>query len=1114
MEISSAEPPSPIGGSSGGGDAASVSSRSVNSYSSSSSSSSPSVKKEESVSSSAAAVARFDEEEEEEEDVCRICRNPGDAENPLRYPCACSGSIKFVHQDCLLQWLNHSNARQCEVCKHAFSFSPVYAENAPSRLPFQEFVVGMAMKACHVLQFFLRLSFVLSVWLLIIPFITFWIWRLAFVRSFGEAQRLFLSHISTTIILTDCLHGFLLSASIVFIFLGATSLRDYFRHLRELGGQDAEREDEGDRNGARAVRRPPGQANRNLAGDGNAEDAAGAQGAAGAGQIIRRNAENVAARWEMQAARLEAHVEQMFDGLDDADGAEDVPFDELVGMQGPVFHLVENAFTVLASNMIFLGVVIFLPFTIGRSILYYVSWIFSSTSGPLLSAVMPLTDTALSLANTTLKNALTAVSNLTSEGQESGLIGQVSEMLKANVSGLNEISSNTSAPISAELLKGVTVGTSRLSDVTTLAIGYMFIFSLVFLYLGIVALIRYTKGESLTMGRFYGIASIAETVPSLFRQFLAAMRHLMTMIKVAFLLVIELGVFPLMCGWWLDVCTIRMFGKTMSHRVQFLSVSPLASSLVHWVVGIVYMLQISIFVSLLRGVLRHGVLYFLRDPADPNYNPFRDLIDDPVHKHARRVLLSVAVYGSLIVMLVFLPVKLAMRVAPSIFPLDISVSDPFTEIPADMLLFQICIPFAIEHFKLRTTIKSLLRYWFTAVGWALGLTDFLLPKPEDNGGQDSGNGEPGRQDRLQVLQLGGQDRAMVALAAAADDANRSLLGSGNPDVSEEYDGDEQSDSEYGFVLRIVLLLVVAWMTLLVFNSALIVVPISLGRLLFNAIPLLPITHGVKCNDLYAFIIGTYVIWTSIAGARYSIEHVRTKRAVVLISQIWKWCGIVMKSSALLSIWIFVIPVLIGLLFELLVIVPMRVPVDESPVFLLYQDWALGLIFLKIWTRLVMLDHMLPLVDESWRIKFERVRDDGFSRLQGLWVLREIVFPIMMKLLTALCVPYVLARGVFPVLGYPLVVNSAVYRFAWLGCLSFSLLCFCAKRFHVWFTNLHNSIRDDRYLIGRRLHNFGEDFGEKQNEATSSETQNSDSRVAGLIRHDREVDMGLRLRRAY
>ncbi|KAK4401672.1 putative E3 ubiquitin ligase SUD1, partial [Sesamum angolense] len=288
-------------------------------------------------------------DEDEEEDVCRICRNPGDADNPLRYPCACSGSIKFVHQDCLLQWLNHSNARQCEVCKHPFSFSPVYAENAPARLPFQEFVVGIALKACHVLQFFLRLSFVLSVWLLIIPFITFWIWRLAFVRGFGEAQRLFLSHLSTTVILTDCLHGFLLSASIVFIFLGATSLRDYFRHLRELGGQDVDREDEGERNGARAARRQAAQANRNIVVEGNGEDAGGAQVIAGAGQMIRRNAENVAARWEMQAARLEAHVEQMFDGLDDADGAEDVPFDELVGMQGPVFHLVENAFTVSLS---------------------------------------------------------------------------------------------------------------------------------------------------------------------------------------------------------------------------------------------------------------------------------------------------------------------------------------------------------------------------------------------------------------------------------------------------------------------------------------------------------------------------------------------------------------------------------------------------------------------------------------------------------------------------------------------------------------------------------------------------------------------------------------------
>lgn len=157
---------------------------------------------------------------------------------------------------------------------------------------------------------------------------------------------------------------------------------------------------------------------------------------------------------------------------------------------------------------------------------------------------------------------------------------------------------------------------------------------------------------------------------------------------------------------------------------------------------------------------------------------------------------------------------------------------------------------------------------------------------------------------------------------------------------------------------------------------------------------------------------------------------------------------------------------------------------------------------------------MPLVDESWRIKFERVREDGFSRLQGLWVLREIVFPIIMKLLTALCVPYVLARGIFPIFGYPLVVNSAVYRFAWLGCLFFSLLYFCAKRFHVWFTNLHNSIRDDRYLIGRRLHNFGENSDRRNDSVAASENQVSAISGTDVNENNWEAaDVGMRQRHA-
>ncbi|ESQ33324.1 hypothetical protein EUTSA_v10022448mg [Eutrema salsugineum] len=429
---------------------------------------------------------------------------------------------------------------------------------------------------CRVLQFFLRLISVLSLCLLTIPFITCWIWRLAFVRSFGEAQSLFfLSHISTTVILTDCLLGFLLSTCIFFIFRGATSLRGHFRHLRE-----------------------------------------------------------------------------------------NIPFYELVGMKGPVFHLFENASTVLACNMIFIGVGIFVPFTLGRVLSYHVSWLFVAARGPAVTA--SVIDIGLSLGNLSLKSALTSVSNLANEGQENGLLGQLTEIMKVTGSGMNGATITLS--IAADLLKGSVAGSSKLSDVTTLTVGYMFIVFLVFIYLGIISLILYAKGEPLTIGRFYGVTSVVETVPPLLRQFLAVMG---IGFRVAFFVVFVLGIFPLMGGWWLDVCTVRMFGKTMSHRVQFLSVSPLASSLVHWTVGIMYMWQIFIVENLLREVLRPGVLYFLMDPADQD-NTFQDLIDGSVVKLAKEILLEYAEFGSLIVMLVFLPVKLAIWTAPSIFPLDIS----------------------------------------------------------------------------------------------------------------------------------------------------------------------------------------------------------------------------------------------------------------------------------------------------------------------------------------------------------------------------------------------------------------------------------------------------------
>lgn len=50
----------------------------------------------------------------------RICHCEGDDESPLITPCHCTGSLRFVHQSCLQQWIKSSDTRCCELCKYEF----------------------------------------------------------------------------------------------------------------------------------------------------------------------------------------------------------------------------------------------------------------------------------------------------------------------------------------------------------------------------------------------------------------------------------------------------------------------------------------------------------------------------------------------------------------------------------------------------------------------------------------------------------------------------------------------------------------------------------------------------------------------------------------------------------------------------------------------------------------------------------------------------------------------------------------------------------------------------------------------------------------------------------
>ncbi|KAE8352969.1 hypothetical protein BDV28DRAFT_134127 [Aspergillus coremiiformis] len=122
----------------------------------------------------------------EEPDTCRICRGEGTEEEQLFYPCKCSGSIKFVHQACLVEWLSHSQKKHCELCKTPFRFTKLYDPNMPRDLPTPLFLKQLLVHSFRTVVTWLRFVLVAFVWLGWLPWFMRAIWRALFWLADGR----------------------------------------------------------------------------------------------------------------------------------------------------------------------------------------------------------------------------------------------------------------------------------------------------------------------------------------------------------------------------------------------------------------------------------------------------------------------------------------------------------------------------------------------------------------------------------------------------------------------------------------------------------------------------------------------------------------------------------------------------------------------------------------------------------------------------------------------------------------------------------------------------------------------------------------------------------------
>uniref|UniRef100_A0A7N8Y705 E3 ubiquitin-protein ligase MARCHF6 n=1 Tax=Mastacembelus armatus TaxID=205130 RepID=A0A7N8Y705_9TELE len=510
---------------------------------------------------------------------------------------------------------------------------------------------------------------------------------------------------------------------------------------------------------------------------------------------------------------------------------------------------------------------------------------------------------------------------------------------------------------------------------------------------------------------------------------------------VSLLVVMEIGLFPLICGWWLDICSLEMFDATLKDREQSFDSAPGTTMFLHWLVGMVYVFYFASFILLLREVLRPGVLWFLRNLNDPDFNPVQEMIHLPIYRHLRRFILSVVVFGSIVLLMLWLPIRIIKLLFPTFLPYNVMLySDaPVSELSLELLLLQVVLPALLEQGHTRQWLKRLVHAWTFTAGYMLDLHSYLLGDHEEDDNQPNNN-PPGRHNNNRIPGLGEGLHA----------AHQAILQQGGPVGFQPY------HRPVNFPLKIILLIVFMCVTLLLASLICLTLPVCVGRWLMSFWMGTAMVH-----ELYTAASGLYVCWLSIRAATVLLSWMPQGRTVIML-KVHEWTLMIIKTVVVALLLAGVIPLLLGLLFELVVVAPLRVPLDQTPLFYPWQDWALGVLHAKIIAA-------ITLMGPQWWLKtvIEQVYANGIRNIDLHFIVRRLAAPVICVLLLSLCVPYTISKGITPLLGVQpemqMLVERRIYPFLLMVVILLAILSFQIRQFKRLYEHIKNDKSVQHYI---------------------------------------------------
>ncbi|XP_054164409.1 E3 ubiquitin-protein ligase MARCHF6-like isoform X2 [Oppia nitens] len=854
-------------------------------------------------------------------DICRVCRSEALPDKPLFHPCICTGSIKFIHQDCLVQWLKYSEKEFCELCNHRFSFIPIYSPDMPKRLPIRDIISGLFGSLGTAVRYWLHYTLVAVAWLGIVPLTAYRIYRSLFSNTMNSVLTLPLDMFSTENLISDGFYGCCvvtctLSAFISLIWLREQILRgggpDWLE--QQLNIQNAvphiqDRDQQNDNNDNNNEQNN----DNNDEGIGDENDEEDNIDGGDAEVIDNHNAVNAVANGAAQ---------DWNPGVEWDRAAEELTWERILGLDGSLVFL-EHVFWVISLNTLFIVIFAFCPYHIGNFIITKLNF-----------------DTVIS--------------------------------------------------------------TTHFDGFVTTLTGYLAVGIILVTFHAFASITRFRRTE-----RFLGLCYVV--------------------VKVSLLSVLEIGVFPLVCGWWLDICSLPMLDATIQNRITSFRIAPGTSMFIHWLVGMVYVFYFASFILLLREVLRPGVLWFLQNLNDPDFNPIQEMIHLPIIGHIRRFLASLVIFGTTVLLMIWFPVCVVQKLIPDFLPYNVVLSNesPVSELSLEFLLLQLVLPALLDHGHLRQWLKMLVRGWCLVVSYLLDIRSYLLGDIQPNEEQNEENDEN--------LQLNGQNR---------NDFVR--MGFIRPDF---------------FSLRILLLLLLTSISLLLGGLFVLTVPVIVGRRLIGLW-----MGSIKVHELNTAACGLYVGLVATRVTTLLCSWIPRGWSAIL-RKIKEWVAITLKALIAAFILLGLIPLLIGLLFDVVIIIPLRVPLNQTPIFYLWQDWAFGVLHTKVICGIAMMG--------EWRLRevLEEIYHGGLAHINLRLIMMRLAMPVIVALVLILALPYITVNSILPMFGVTFemqnIMNRRIHPLLLLSTCIIYLIHWQIHKFY----RLYEHIKNDKYLVGRRLVNY-------------------------------------------